>query len=258
LKVATILTSRNRPDLVKKQFKWFRENIHINNDIYLVESGTLDSNLTDKTSIWYSDKDFRGKIFGHAIGLNYANMIHDYDYYLILMNDVFFNLNSDILKVLINQMELNPRMAILSPTCEDGYYPGSKKENSDGFHKVTTCDYLCFLLRRSVLDEIGFLNTNFRYSWGAIHELSYKLYQQDWFIAYSDLVSYYHLGASTYGQKNTQTISREDYIANAKNFASRYFEDTYGKDWDVKFWDATKGHDILINTYKFHKDIWSE
>lgn len=257
MRVAVLVASRNRPDLVESVVRYFGESVTIPHDLYVVECGTDSDKLSAHSTLWYADPDFRGKCYGHALALEAARKAGQYDYYFVMMNDTVFEPGVDVLRVLIDQLEREPRMAILSPTNAQGGYPAAAKQRSHGWRAVTTCDYLAFLIRASALDEVGFLNAQFKYCWGAIHELSYKLYRAGWFVAYSDAVSYEHLGGSTYGQPGTRTISREDYQQRAKRFAFDYFRRTYGDNWEESFWEATAGHDIAINSFAEHKLLWS-
>ncbi len=257
MKVAVLIASRNRPDLVERAARYFGESVTIPHDLYVVECGTDADKLSPHSTLWYADPQFRGKCYGHALALEAARKAGEYDYYFVMMNDAVFEPGVDVLRVLIDQLEHEPRMAILSPTNVEGGYPGAARQRSHGWRAVTTCDYLAFLMRATALDEVGFLNPQFQYCWGAIHELSYKLYRAGWFVAYSDAVSYEHLGGSTYGQPGTRTISREDYQQRAKRFAFDYFRRNFGDNWDATFWEATAGHDIAVNTFAEHKELWA-
>jgi len=259
MKIATLIVSRNRPDLVTELVDDIKQYNTFENDIYLVECGTDANNLTEYTTLWYEDKDFKGKCFGHNLLLDYVQSIgKKYDYFLITMNDVFMQHTGDPIAELVRIMEENKRIGILSPTNLDGLYPGSQKQNKGDSHVVTTCDYLCFLMRSDALSNVGFLNRYFKYCWGAIHELSYKLYKEDWTINYCDTFSYNHLGGSTYGAKDTQTISREEYQYCAKKFAAQYFLENYGVNWDSEFWEICKSYEISQDTYKTHRQLWDE
>lgn len=257
MRVAVLIASRNRPDLVDAAVRYFGESVTTPHDLYIVECGTDTDKLSPHSTLWYADPQFRGKLYGHALALEAARAAGAYDYYFVMMNDAVFEPGVDVLRTLIEQFEHEPRMAILSPTNSDGGYPGASKQRSRGWRAVSTCDYLAFLMRASALDEVGFLNPKFQYCWGAIHELSYKLYRAGWFVAYSDAISYKHLGGSTYGQPGTRTISREEYQQSAKRFAFDYFRRTWGDNWDETFWEATAGHDIAINTFAEHKKLWA-
>jgi 2-polyprenyl-3-methyl-5-hydroxy-6-metoxy-1,4-benzoquinol methylase len=258
VRVAVLLVSRNRPDLVDSQAKWLSESVSIFHDLFVIECGTDRDKLSEHSTLWYADPEFRGKVWGHSLAIDFARKSGKYDYYFVLMNDLVFDSGVDVLRMLVDEMEREPLMAILSPTNIEGDYPSSAPREQQDWHAVSTCDYLAFMMRASALDQVGFLNPSFQYCWGAIHELSYKLYSNGWFVAYSDKVSYRHLGGSTYGHKGTNTISRDEYQSRAKSFAHEYFISNYGDNWDEIFWSATQGHGIEVNTFSLHKEIWSE
>lgn len=255
--IAIIIVSRNRPDLVERSVKHFEQDSYANKDILVVECGTEPQNLSAYQTVLYSDDDFKGKCFGHNVGLNYLNMQKQYDYYLFCMNDVFINDKTDFLAEMVDVMEANSTLGVLSPSEKESSYPGANPQNV-GLRPVTTSDYLFLFMRGEVVRKFGFLNHTFKYCWGAIHEYSYKLYSDGWYLAYYDFLDYLHLGGTTYGNKATKTISREEYLLNAKRFAYQYFVDNYGENWDETFWKAaTKLHDIEHNTYLKHRRYWA-
>ena len=256
MKVAVLLVSRNRPDLVAQTAQLF-ERSSIEHDLIVVECGTDEDKLSPLCTVRYEDEDFRGKAFGHNVALDWARKTGDYDYYFVVMNDLVYDEGVDPLAKLVEIMEVNPELGILSPSCKDGQYPASgPRSGQSGWRAVTTCDYLSFLMRASTLEQCGFLNHTFRYCWGAIHELSHRLYAQGWVVAYTDEVTYEHLGGTTYGVAGTKSISREEYQRRAKRFAFAYFERTYGPEWDRKFWEAAQQHGIEVNTYMQHRRLW--
>jgi hypothetical protein len=112
------------------------------------------------------------------------------------------------------------------------------------------------LIKRKCIEKNGFLNEQFKYCWGAIHEYSYKIYSNGWKLGYCDIVSMKHFGGTTYG-KTKNTISREEYKREAKKFASKYFLENYGQKWDEDFSKhlSTK---IKTNTYKLHRKFWEQ
>lgn len=258
MKIAAILVSRNRPDLVEDTVKFISKNSK-NIDLCVVESGTDKDKLTKHTTIWYDDPDYRGKVVAHNIGMNYMLMNDDYDYYWFFMNDTpFETADFDVGAKLAGILKKNPQIGALSPTSVSDGYASSHPQGSKKPRIVTTTDYLNLMIPGKIVEEIGFLNPDFHYSWGAIHEYSYKLYQLGLAVAYTDQVTYKHLGGSTYTNK-TNTIKREDYKLRAKQFAANYFVENYGDDWDKKFWDtATQEFDIEVNTYKLHREFWEK
>ncbi len=261
MKIAVLVVSRNRPDLVRNLAGWLKRNMTYDHDLIVVEAGTRADQLTEYSTLHYEDEDFRGKCFAHNVALEHAKQQEQggtpYDYYWVLMNDLVFEEGTDVARALVEAMELEPRLGILSPTCKDRIYPSSGRQGHTGWRAVTTCDYLGFMMRAEAVKDVGFLNPSFSYCWGAIHELAYKLYRSGWIVAYSDAVEYEHLGGTTYGAQGTNTISREEYQVRAKRFAFEYFLKTYGPQWPSDFWAATAGHDIEVNTFHDHYQMWA-
>lgn len=261
-RICALIASRNRPDLVDDMVARLTANTSLDIDFVVVECGTEAAKMSRHSSLWYADEPFRGKCYGHNLALAEARQRAaqagvDYDYYWVLMNDVVFDDGVDAARLLVDTMEREERLAILSPTNADGAYPACARRPGGGWRAVTTCDYLGFMMRADALDEVGFLNPAFRYCWGAIHELAYKLYRAGWCVGYSDDVTYQHLGGTTYGAPGTNTISRDEYQELARRFANDYFVTEYGDDWHSDFFAATRGHDIEIDTFSMHRELWS-
>lgn len=261
MKIAVLIVSRNRPDLVRAQVEWLRRNSTLDHDVYVVEAGTDDDKLCEYSTIRYADDEFRGKAYAHNVALEHARKAareggFTYDYHWVLMNDVVFEEGVDAMRILVDQMEAEPRIGVLSPTCEDREYPGSARRPEGGWRPVTTCDYLGFMIRGEVVETIGFLNPDFRYCWGAIHELSFLLHSSGYCVAYSDDVEYRHLGGTTYGARGTNTISREEYQRRAKRFAFTYFNRVYGADWARVFRERAAAFRPEVDTYSEHEAYW--
>lgn len=258
-KLACILVSRGRKDLVKQvmsQISNMREM-----DVYLVLTGGDFFEVPNATTVYYSDPDFKGKAFGHNVGLDFAMRQKKYQYFWIHMNDAMYD-DPESCNTMVELMDRYGEYGILSPTCSNQHhYPGATPSRYNKIKTVTTCDYLSFWMRGDMIyrpDRL-FLNPDFKYSWGAIFELSYRMYAERLKIGYVGHVSYEHLGGSTYGQvKNAP--SREDYIKRAKKFARDYMKEVYGGDWDKVMWDKAKrvAPEIMRNSYEWGRQAWKE
>jgi hypothetical protein len=154
----------------------------------------------------------------------------------------------------VEAAEAAKELAIVSPVELDSGYPGSRPVAGSRFRLVSTCDYLGFLLKADAVEEAGFLNPDFKYSWGAIHELSYRLHRAGRRLAYCDRVVMKHLGGTTYG-RTRNTVSRAEYQKNAKAFCAEYFRRTYGEDWDALFTQVLPP-EVSVNTFKLHRKLW--
>ncbi len=261
--LAIVLVNRNRRDLTDslcQQIGSFNNTHNLSYDIFVVDIGSEPEERSPFTTIEYEDKDFRGKCYGHNVGIRQAALTADYRYYWVMMNDLLYDDQPDAMDIMIQLMDNHPELGILSPTSiEKGRdYPGSKPQKGQTFRKVPVCEYLSFMMRGEALKSVGFLNPNFRYSWGSIHELCYKLYRTGkWMVAYCDTVHYDHLGGTTYGQTKN-VVSRAEYNENAKKFAAHYFIENYGHDWDKRFESALPPEVTLRDTYARHRAYWQD
>ncbi len=253
--VAAIVVSRNRPDLAAqmvRQLQVMGQNLRM--DTYVIEMGSDPEKRSPDCTFHYDDPDFRGKCYGHNVGLRIARANARYRYYWILMNDLIFEEGVDTIGELVRIADANPEIGILSPTEPTSSYEGAQPQAKGDHHLVSTCDYLALLVRADCVDQVGFLNPTFKYCWGAIHELAYKLNSQDYRVAYCDHVTMLHLGGTTYGQaKNTPP--RDEYKRRAKQFAARYFVEHYGNAWDELF-SRVLPAGIKENTFRRHRQIW--
>ena len=254
--VAVVIVNRDRPDIADvlvKQIDEVKGNLDV--DTYVIEMGSV--NPSKHMSFWYDDKDYRGKAYGHNVGVRFVRNIGKYRYYFIAMNDILFTTELG-LERLVEISDANPNIGILSPTEPDSGYAGGicKPIKGRDFHCVSQCNYLGLLIRNECIENIGFLNPDFKYCWGAIHELSYKLYSNGYKVAYCDVVQMKHLGGTTYG-KVKGTISRDEYLLNAKRFAATYMRSHYGPNWDEKF-SKVLTDDVVFNTYTKHKKRWEK
>jgi len=253
--VGVIIVNRDRKDLtdalvnqVRGMAKKYTVHFHI------VEMGSEKDKRSGFGHLYYPDPEYRGKCYGHNVGLRWARNTANYRYYWVMMNDLVFNPKIDALGTLIQIADQNPKIAVLSPTEPNSSYINCKPRPNLDFHCVTTCDYLSLLVRAEAVNAVGFLNPMFKYCWGAIHEFSYKLYKNGWWVAYCDKVSMNHLGGTTYGTlKNIP--SREQYKHFAAKFASTYFVKHYGKNWDKTF-SKVLPPEVRINAFPPHKKIW--
>lgn len=255
--IATIIVNRNQPDLTDSLVEQISAMRGVEMDVFIIEMGSNNDKFSKYASYWYFDQQFSGKCLGHNIGLAYARGKGEYRYFFFLMNDLVFN-DRDAVKKMLTVMEGEPQMGILSPTEVKSVnnFPCSAPVSDSIWHKVSTCDYLALLMRKECLDEVGFLNPSFRYSWGAIHELSYKMYQKRWFIAYADTVQMKHIGGTTYG-KVEGAVSRDEYKRQARLWAAKYFRESYGPNWNEEF-SKYLPNDIPFNTYTWSKKYWEE
>lgn len=250
--VAVIIVNRDRPDLTDnlvEQISGMSKSLEV--DTFVVEMGSKKRSKYE--TIYYDDPDYRGKCYGHNVGLRQAMLSGKYRYYWVIMNDLVFK-DSDALNKMVQIMDKNKQIGIMSPTEPGGAYPSCRPIKNKDFHTVSTTDYLSLLIRDELIEKGNFLNPNFKYCWGAIHEFAYKCNKNNLIVAYCDKVHMKHLGGTTYG-KVKGVISRDEYRDKARKFAARYFVEHYGKNWDEIFTNTLPGP-VNKNTFLLHRKSW--
>jgi len=258
--LAIVIVNRDRRDLTDFLCEQIRNlsNNGVVFDLYVVDIGSQPEGRSPFTTIEYEDMDFRGKCYAHNVGIRQAALSANYRYYFVMMNDLRFDNQPYAMTRMLHLMETNLDLGILSPTNigEGKEYVGASPQKGQDFRKVPFCDYLALMIRSEILREVGFLNPEFRYCWGAILELSHKIYRSGrWCVAYCDTVHYEHLGGTTYG-KIKNAVSRDEYVENAKKFAAQYFIRHYGSDWDKKFESLLPADVTNRGTYSRHRKYW--
>jgi 2-polyprenyl-3-methyl-5-hydroxy-6-metoxy-1,4-benzoquinol methylase len=255
--VAVVITNRDRPDLTDQlveQIQNCKGDLSI--DIFVIEMGS--TKRSKHESYHYEDPDFRGKAFGHNVGVRYAKARGRYRYYFTVMNDLEFTCKRG-LERLVAIADRNPRVAILSPTEPQAGYAGGicKPVLGKDYQCVSQVNYLALLVRSEMIEQGLYLNPAFKYCWGAIHELSHKAYKLGYHVGYAGEVTMLHFGNSIYGEvKNVP--SRREYLQNAQKFAARYMVEHYGKRWDEEF-SSVLPEDMRhtkYNTYTRHRLKW--
>lgn len=239
IKMKTLIVNRNTPELAENQKREI--------ELMTARIPSLDNEII----IYNCDEEpFLGKLNGHYRALQ-EHRDERCDYYWFNHPDVSFDIDMDCLSKLLTIMEENSWVSVISPTEEDGLYPNMYKKGYK-WHPVAACNYLSLLIRGTVIEKNGFMNPDFIYCWGAVHEYSYKAYKSGWCTAYCDIAKMRHFGGTTYGKKDT--ISRKVYRQNACEFARHYFIENYGKNWDKEF--AKMLPNGVLNTYSIVKKYW--
>lgn len=257
IKVAAIVVNRDRPDLtdnVVGQIRLMGQGLK--KDTFVIECGSSPKGRSKYMTHWFWDPFYRGRYYAFNRGLSIARRKNEYDYYWFVVNDVVFPETEDTLRELVDTMEENPRMALISPAEPDADdYFGCFPKKGRRWHKASTVHGLAFLMKKRALDEVGFCSPSFKYSQGAGTELAYKLYKNGWFLAYSDKVTLKHLGGTTYG-KIVKT-SRHEYLRRSREFATKYLTKHYGRNWDKEFAKVLPS-DVEVNTFPWQKKVWEK
>ena len=256
-RVATIIINRDQPQMtnaVVEQVLKMGAGLH--NTIYVVEAGSSQAGQSQFATHWFRDPSYRGRYYAFNRGLDLVLAENCFDYVWFVVNDISFPEDQDVLRKLWEISEREPRMAIIGPgEPESDDYQGCKPQEGREWHKASNVHGLAWLMKIQAIKEVGYAARHFHYSWGASTELSYKLYRAGWFMAYADTAFLYHRGGSTYGK--VVKVSRHEYLRRARNYARKYFEKTYGNNWDEEFSKALPD-DVEINMYPIQRKVWEK
>jgi len=254
-RICVIIAYRNTPDMVESQIAEIklmaRKIPSLKVDFVIVNMG-YHPHYFD--TIHAYEKEFRGKLYGHWLGLKSITDINSYDYYWFNHPDISFATDMYALQTLLDVMENNPDIGLISPVQNPPHWFPDMYKKGHSWHHVGVVNYISYLIRREALSEVGFMDAEtFKYVRGAPIEYCYRLWKHGWAVVYCDIAKIHHFGGTTYTGKDT--ISREEYLRKAIEFERNYFVSKYGNNWDKEFAkvlpdSAWKG------IYTFHRRGW--
>jgi hypothetical protein len=257
--VAIIVINRDRPDITDRVVEQIQEmGEGLDCELFVVEAGSKKDLRSKYATHWFRDRNYKGRYYAFNRGLRFAHQKRpSYDYYWFVVNDIRFPEEQDSLRLLVDAMRSDPRMACIGPAepeAED--YRGCHPQPGRDWHKASTIHGLAMLMRGEAYRDVGYCNPCFHYSQGASSELAYKLYKENWFLAYSDKAVLYHdQSGSTYGV--VTRISRHEYHRRARKYASRFFVRKYGQDWDRLF-SSVLPDDVEEDLFAWHRSVWQK
>lgn len=155
--VATIILSRNMPDVTDRLVEQFQSFNNGETDVFVVESGS-EREKRSRYCTWWADWDEalrdglrypRGFNYGLSCLLREGRFA-DYDYFFLVCNDVEFN--EPLVPVLLDEMQRHPRVGILSPCNTSWPERGLIGENSTRY--VWHSTHLAWMLRRSFVETV--------------------------------------------------------------------------------------------------------
>ena len=124
-RTATIILNRNLPTVTERLYELLEKNNAQDTDIYVVESGSLERNLSKYCTWWANWEESLAHGLRYPRGFNFAlsqlweeGKFGSYDFFFLVCNDTEFE-NKPIMEILAHEMDLHPRIGILSPCSEN-------------------------------------------------------------------------------------------------------------------------------------------
>lgn len=250
MKLAVLLVSRDRPDLVHARVAELDHRLGVPFDLIVAECGVDPARLTQYTSVWCPDAAGRGPCAGHQIALAAARLRGRYDAYWVLSADVALAGSSDPVAAALLLLASEERLALLAPREDDGATRG------DGWRVVTSAGELGFLVKAAAVEECGFLEPELGYESGALLAFAHELYSRGWCVAESDAWRCRRVAVAA--RDGADALDAGERRRRAQRAAFAHFRDRWGEDWDARFWRAAAPFGPARDGYAEHKREWAQ
>jgi hypothetical protein len=255
VKLAILITTRNHPQRIEQLLRRIESSVTIPHDVFVAECGPDVHDFPDVNLVRVEDIGHRDDCGGLTLALEAARKSGRHDYYWILTEEVSFDADTDVVLGLIDRLERERLMAIAAPTWNQvGFSPRPDPTSPDGWRAVASCELRGFVMKADAIEDVGFLNTEFVYGVGAMHELCHRLYSAGWFVGRCEDVVL-RLNAATVLERKADCAL--EHYAQACRFAYEWFRTHHGEDWDAKFWAVTRGLGVDENPFDSDKTHWS-
>ncbi len=247
MKLAILVVARNQPDSVRALRTRITASVSVPHETFVVEWGTDPVDLSRASSLWLADDERRGEAFALNLALQAARMADDFDYVWVLRADARIEAGTDLPGRAIRTLEAEPNLGLLAPP--DPTAGTARPGGGDGgWRPVATVAHPGFFLRAAALDEVGFLDPDFRLATGAIDELCFRLHAAGWGVAESD-----ELALPTDPDHPFAHPAEE---AGAQRFALAWLAANHGSDWDRAFWRAAEAHGVEEDRFAARRAAW--
>ncbi len=193
-KVATIILNRNLPDITDVLYESIEKNNRETTDIFVVEAGSTKEKLSKYCTWWANWNESTEQGLRVPRGFNYAlcelwkeKKFQNYDYFFLLTNDTELE-EIPVIEILINEIDLHPRVGILSPCSK--YWGETELLGQQETKYFWYVNQLAWIIRREYIEDVMELESptymNFLYDGSNFRgydsdiELIVKGYVNDW------------------------------------------------------------------------------
>lgn len=155
--VATIILSRNLPEVANRLYEQFQRQNNGETDIYVVESGTQQDLLSKYYTSWANWDEALRDGLRYPRGFNFGLLallgegkFYNYDYFFLVCNDIRFDV--PLVPILLDEIKRHPRVGIMSP-CGSTWAESSSMQ-PDTTRYVWHINHIAWMVRRSFVEAI--------------------------------------------------------------------------------------------------------
>jgi hypothetical protein len=156
-RVAVIILSRNLPDVVERQVRLLQEHDCGRAEFFVVESGTDQSLLSSCYTSWANWPDAMKDGLRLPQGFNFGLLelinngrFEEFEYFLLMRVNI--DVDPSVVEVLVNEIESDSRIGIVSPCGVDWEERGLIGDDSTRF--VWHTNHYIWLLRRQLIEKL--------------------------------------------------------------------------------------------------------
>ncbi len=209
MEAAVIVLNRNQPEMTDRLCDHIVRYTKANYKLYVIEAGSDEDKLSAHHTHWVNDpwtmKNGLRPAKGFNKGIEIARQDGQWDAYWCVMNDMNFYAE-DTLSLMLSDLGRYPEVGVIQPALQYAMW-GDKKVDGAKFgaspgrvRLVPYMTHFCYLVRSSLLDEIGPLydESNFLSHGGDI-EICWRTWQAGWAVAISGNCRLWEFVGGTYG-----------------------------------------------------------
>lgn len=223
-KTLAVILNHNRREYTNRVYRMLMPHIKDICDLVVIDNGSTDKNEISEYTTYTTDQNcYFGGGFNLAMQIIRENS--EYDSLLFLSNDIIFHGYNFVQK--LRQVMFEEDYAIVSPTVlqpeeDQCFWKQMHNWGIDETRQVKWVDFMCPLVRRDVIEEIGQFDMDLIYGWGLDQYAGVVCEDKGWKVGVIDTLSIIHFSAQT-TKDGKSDISTEEYSSRANRGVYSFF-----------------------------------
>lgn len=223
-KTLAVILNHNRREYTNRVYRMLAPHVKDVCDLVVLDNGSTDKSEISEYTTYATDKNcYFGGGFNLAMQMIQENS--EYDSLLFLSNDIILHGYNFVQK--LRQIMFEEDYAVVSPAVlqpEEGqcYWKQMHNWGSERTRTVKWIDFMCPLVRRDVIEEIGQFDMDLAYGWGLDQYTGVVCEDKGWKVGVTDSLSIIHFSAQT-TKDGKSDISTQEYCSRAERGLYSFF-----------------------------------